>query len=116
MSGNNTTGGDDQRRHAGGFGRHNLGAASGGLTFNGGTCGSARTSADRTITLDAGGGTFDPMATARVGGSIGGSGSYQDGHRPAFPTGVSNYGGGADHIGRQALARSAKRPPRSLAR
>lgn len=60
-----------------------LGAASGGVTFNGGTLGiAAPVTSARAITVDAGGATFDTLALTVLTGSLSGTGA-------ATKTGVS---------------------------
>jgi autotransporter-associated beta strand protein len=75
----------------------NLGAAAGGLTFNGGTLRFlAGFSTDRTITLNAGGGTFDTNANnATLTGTIGSVGGLtKTGAGTLILTGSNNYAGG----------------------
>lgn len=74
----------------------NLGAASGALTFNGGTLESTSAFAtSRGVTLNAGGGTFQTDADLTVAGAIGGSGALtKTGGATLALTGNNAYGGG----------------------
>jgi uncharacterized protein with beta-barrel porin domain len=73
----------------------NLGAPSGGLTFDGGTL---RTTSSftiaRAITLNAGGGVFAPLAPLTLAGPISGVGGLtQEGPQPLILTGADQYSG-----------------------
>jgi autotransporter-associated beta strand protein len=75
----------------------NLGAASGGLTFNGGTLQwGANFGSYRSITLNAGGGTFDTQAnTGTLSGDISGSGGLTKiGSGTLILSGANTYTGG----------------------
>lgn len=75
----------------------NLGAASGALTFDGGTLQySAGFNSDRSVTLNAGGGTFDTNGNnTTLGGAISGAGALtKEGAGTLTLTGVNTYSGG----------------------
>ena len=75
----------------------NLGDASGGLTFNGGTLRFLSSfTTDRAVTLNAGGGTFDTSSNSvTLGGVIGGSGGLTKIGTGALTLfGANNYAGG----------------------
>ncbi len=74
----------------------NLGAASGALTFDGGTLqNTAAMTSARNITLDAGGGTFLTKASLALSGTISGSGSLtKTGLGTLLFSGAGTYSGG----------------------
>ena len=88
---------DDQRRHLAVTADANLGAAAGGLAFGGGTLQFlSGFTTNRTVTLNAGGGTFDTNGNnATLAGAIGGAGGLTKvGAGTMTLSGASTYLGG----------------------
>ena len=74
----------------------NLGHASGGITLDGGTLSNtAAFASSRTVTLGAGGGTFDTLADLTLSGTIGGTGALTKTDSGTLTlTGANAYAGG----------------------